>query len=268
MIRPECLVSLLFTEVLGPREALLIKGADRYSSYSGYSSTFKFTGDFRETIPVDAKGHRDISIICIDAKHYTNPYHRRNSSNPNELYNMKLSAVLEQFDRREIDREIRKALIGFLPAPSFPSPRGLATGNWGCGAFGGISQLKACIQFIAASLAFKQEDGAYRFKYLTFNDSSLEPLRSFHGHEHAVKVLFEHLIANGTTVKQLYGWLFDYKSEILEPSVSTASGTEEWMDLFTFLWLKSNLKSSTTSVQREDNADTVIDLKEWPALGS
>ena len=50
--------------------------------------------------------------------------------------------------------------------------RAIATGNWGCGAFGGDPQLKSLIQWIAASVC-----GAPLLKYYTFGDERMSEVR-------------------------------------------------------------------------------------------
>ncbi len=49
VICPELLVSLLLCEQMGPTEAIVITGAQRFSEYEGYSSTFKWSGAFKDT---------------------------------------------------------------------------------------------------------------------------------------------------------------------------------------------------------------------------
>jgi hypothetical protein len=51
-----------------------------------------------------------------------------------------------------IHRELNKFYIGALPIDEF-SPGAVATGNWGCGNFGGYHDLKAIVQVMAASEA-------------------------------------------------------------------------------------------------------------------
>jgi poly(ADP-ribose) glycohydrolase len=72
----------------------------------------------------DPLGHSTNSgeVLAIDALHY---------------------AQLDvQFERRAVDRELLKALAGFsLRTTNSPEP--IATGNWGCGAFGGELHLKS-----------------------------------------------------------------------------------------------------------------------------
>ncbi|KAF9919055.1 hypothetical protein BX616_002403 [Lobosporangium transversale] len=167
MICPELIVSRLFTQQLEANEAVLIKGAERYSNYIGYSKSFEWYSDHRDTTPRDKIGRRMTEICAIDAR----PFKSRVSR-------------LEQFERHYLLREINKAIAGYRVSPINASEWGLArpqdrdqmipqgqnqatnlyrpiaTGNWGCGAFGGHLQLKFVLQWIAASIcgAFHPED--------------------------------------------------------------------------------------------------------------
>ena len=51
VICPELLVSLLFTECLNSNESVFIRGAERFSSYTGYGSTFTWEEDFVDQTP-------------------------------------------------------------------------------------------------------------------------------------------------------------------------------------------------------------------------
>lgn len=63
--------------------------------------------------------------------------------------------------------DVLKAYVGFKPLEdALPLP--LATGNWGCGAFGGDPQLKSLIQLMASSQARRN------MLYLTFGDLALK----------------------------------------------------------------------------------------------
>ncbi|KAF9960634.1 hypothetical protein BGZ65_011934, partial [Modicella reniformis] len=152
MVCPELIVSRLFTQQLEPNEAVLIKGAERYSNHVGYSKSFEWFSDHRDPTPRDKLGRRMTEICAIDAR----PFKSRISR-------------LEQFERHYVLREINKALVGFRVSPINASEWGLtrkdeplststtinrpiATGNWGCGAFGGHLQLKFVLQWIAASM--------------------------------------------------------------------------------------------------------------------
>ncbi|KAF9927700.1 hypothetical protein FBU30_002964 [Linnemannia zychae] len=153
MICPELIVSRLFSQQLEANEAILIKGAERYSNHIGYSKTFEWFSDHRDTTPRDMLGRRMTEICAIDAR----PFKSRVSR-------------LDQFERHYILREINKAIAGYRQSPINASEWGMAradfddlssikprfrpiaTGNWGCGAFGGHLQLKFVLQWIAASI--------------------------------------------------------------------------------------------------------------------
>ncbi|KAI1321482.1 hypothetical protein EDD11_005173 [Mortierella claussenii] len=185
MICPELIVSRLFTQQLEANEAILIKGAERYSNYIGYSKTFEWYSDHRDSTPRDKLGRRMTEICAIDAR----PFKSRISR-------------LEQLERHYVLREINKALTGFRVSPINSCEWGLvrpertgeanesckstqkdiyrpiATGNWGCGAFGGHLQLKFVLQWIAASIcgAFSDADDRVRddMLYYTFGMHELK----------------------------------------------------------------------------------------------
>ncbi|CAO3565275.1 unnamed protein product [Mortierella alpina] len=156
VICPELLIARLFTQQLEANEAVLIKGAERYSNYIGYSKTFEWYSDHRDLTPRDKLGRRMTEICAIDAR----PFKSRVSR-------------LEQFEKHYLLREINKALVGYRMSPINSSEWGMAkasdedrmkdwdavnryrpitTGNWGCGAFHGHLQLKFVLQWIAASI--------------------------------------------------------------------------------------------------------------------
>ncbi|KAL5107893.1 Poly ADP-ribose glycohydrolase [Taenia crassiceps] len=140
-IRPEILAGLLFIEAMDNHEAIVIEGAERFSSYTGYGPTFKWSGDFNEA--VDGKNMRNEdgrwmgAIIAIDALPFT-----RGTS---------------QFEGRYIRRELNKAYCGFtnLLAPHRALPDVVVSGHWGCGAFNGDRELKCLIQMTACAQAGK-----------------------------------------------------------------------------------------------------------------
>lgn len=138
MINPECLVSILLCERMEELESILITGAEQFSSYTGYGGRFTYAGSYADTNPVDECKRRCVSIVAIDAIPF--------------MY----SGSETQFQRQGILRELNKAYSGFsCKAVGDSSPAGnlipVATGNWGCGAFGGDKHLKTLIQWLAAS---------------------------------------------------------------------------------------------------------------------
>ena len=120
-IAPEMIVARLFTAPLEDNEVLFIKGAKRFSRTSGYSNSLKFEEhyidmDMREVVAMDAREYRD---------------------------------KRQQFERKEYERELNKAFCAFYSKSGDKTK--IATGHWGCGAFGGDKELKAILQLLAAS---------------------------------------------------------------------------------------------------------------------
>ncbi|XP_021497401.1 poly(ADP-ribose) glycohydrolase isoform X2 [Meriones unguiculatus] len=148
LINPELIVSRLFTEVLDHNECLIITGTEQYSEYTGYAETYRWARSHEDGSEKDDWQRRCTEIVAIDALHF-----RR---------------YLDQFVPEKMRRELNKAYCGFL-RPGVPSENlsAVATGNWGCGAFGGDARLKALIQILAAAAAERD------VVYFTFGDSEL-----------------------------------------------------------------------------------------------
>ncbi|CAF0733884.1 unnamed protein product [Adineta steineri] len=133
-ICPEMLVSLLVCEVMEDNECIFLIGCEQYSSYRGYAHSFQFDGDYKDTTPKDNWGRKWCHLVAMDAIYFRDP---------STQYNMKA-----------IDRELIKAFTSFRPLGKGSNYEfGITTGNWGCGAFNGDKQLKAIIQWMAASVA-------------------------------------------------------------------------------------------------------------------
>ncbi|KAK1154442.1 poly(ADP-ribose) glycohydrolase isoform X1 [Acipenser oxyrinchus oxyrinchus] len=143
----ELIVSRLFTEKLGDWDALCITGPQCYSEYSGYSDTYSWEGPHTDTTERDRWMRRYTKIIAIDAIKFKNEQ--------------------QQFEMRNVDRELNKAYCGFEPRVQAQCYLPVATGNWGCGAFNGDSKLKALIQMMAASKASRD------IVYFTFGNKEL-----------------------------------------------------------------------------------------------
>merc|ERR1711971_373867 len=117
-----------------------------------------------------------------------------------------------QFRKDKVERELNKAFVAFggwnrgevtLPA--------VATGNWGCGAFGGDPRLKLLIQLMAASEAGRD------LAYFTFGDNEL----MLDGGKVCSK-----LVEDKVTVGQLFGSVVSFYN-----STKTKGGKElfEWV---------------------------------------
>ncbi|CAF2482973.1 unnamed protein product [Rotaria sp. Silwood2] len=122
-ICPEMLVSLLVCEVMDKNECIFLIGCERYSSYKGYADSFEYAGDYQDNTPRDGWGRKWCHVIAMDAVYFRNPS--------------------DQYDMKLVERELLKAYTGFRPREDEADYKfGIATGNWGCGAFHGDKQLK------------------------------------------------------------------------------------------------------------------------------
>ncbi|XP_058649029.1 poly(ADP-ribose) glycohydrolase isoform X2 [Onychostoma macrolepis] len=148
LINPELIAARLFTEALEDNECLIVTGAEQFSRYSGYSDSFRWEGDGDDQTPRDEWQRRCTEIVAIDALHYRQ--------------------FLEQFHPENMSRELNKAFCGFVrPGVQTENLSAVATGNWGCGAFGGDKRLKALLQMMAAAEAERD------LVYFTFGDADL-----------------------------------------------------------------------------------------------
>ena len=193
---PELLASLLFTEALDDNEVLLMLGAEQFSQYQGYSRTFTYDGPLKDMTDLDEQGIRKTAIVAMDALKFTNV------GDDGQL----------QFDKVKINRELNKAFIGFSNHGAISSElQAVATGNWGCGAFGGDVRLKFLIQLMAASENMRD------MAYFTFGDKTLV---NEAGKIHRL------LVKKGVTVGQLYKMILNYCQKS-----GTKSGEELYMDI-------------------------------------
>ncbi|KAF7991985.1 hypothetical protein HCN44_010786 [Aphidius gifuensis] len=179
VICPELMVTMLVTEALDDTEALIITGVEQYSKYKGYSSTFKWAGDFIDETPRDNCGRRRTSVLAIDA--------------------LCFSQAEAQFKSRNIIRELNKAYVGFSSSEMHHDDlSAIATGNWGCGAFRGNPQLKVLIQLMAAAVAKRP------MVYFTFGDKKLRD---------SVAEMYWHLVDRNIEIGNLFCLLRQYEDE-------------------------------------------------------
>ncbi|XP_050561672.1 poly(ADP-ribose) glycohydrolase isoform X1 [Spodoptera frugiperda] len=182
VICPELMISMLFTEVMRPNEALMIIGAERYSKYVGYGHSFQFAGEHRDGTPRDSSARRRTAVLAIDAVPY--------------------SGLAQEFRREAITRELNKAWVGVSFDTDVSSDRlqypGVATGNWGCGAFGGTPHLKSLIQLMACSQARRP------MAYYTFGDTQLRD---------DIANMYNLLARHNVTVGQLYRYIVRFAQE-------------------------------------------------------
>lgn len=164
-------------------ESILIVGAEQFSIYTGYDGEFTYAGPYVDTNPVDDRQRRTVSIVAIDAMPF------------------RYLGADRQFEKHGILRELNKAYCGFTnmaAGDDFAAQRliPVATGNWGCGAFGGKKPLKTLVQWMAASRAGRS------IKYSTFRDTELSERQA---------QLTGKLLGRGMTVGELYRILLSYR---------------------------------------------------------
>lgn len=194
VINPELLVSKLFTEALKPQEALVMMGSEQFSEYSGYASSFTFAGDFEDETPRDASGRRECYIVAIDALHFVQSIH--------------------QYREELMLRELNKAYVGYYHPLSTPAP-GVATGNWGCGAFGGDAKLKAMLQLMVCCVLSRP------LVYYTFGDSDLRD--QFYA-------MYTFLVDHKVKVCEIWRTLKDFRKHNLPPSKLYAYFYQDYYD--------------------------------------
>ena len=163
---PELFVSMLVVDRMDANEAVLLTGFERYCNYAGYGFSLAYAGDHEDAAERDADGAPLTPIVAMDALPF---------------------AAQRQWKPDNIVREINKAFVAFdLPEGT---PREIATGNWGCGAFGGNKELKAIQQLIAASAAGR------KLAYFTFGDDELAS---------GLRKLYERFTAAGMSAGAVY----------------------------------------------------------------
>ncbi|KAK9106122.1 hypothetical protein Scep_022966 [Stephania cephalantha] len=258
MINPEVIVGMLFLPRMADNEAIEIVGAERFSNYTGYASTFRFSGNHQDERPVDCVGRRKTWITAIDA--LCHPGKRQFGvecilRETNKAFCGFLDHSIDELSQiiaqdAQIDKYHFDQVIGvnnegrnylLLPESSSaadgPNERvteaepkrnstlewsfqglgpkgnvGIATGNWGCGAFGGDPQLKAVIQWLAASQALRPF-----ILYYSFGEEALQGL------EQATRWISSH----EWTVGELWDMLMHYSSQVLEGD--THGGFFNWL---------------------------------------
>ncbi|KAF8402438.1 hypothetical protein HHK36_013394 [Tetracentron sinense] len=211
MINPELIVGMLFLPSMADNEAIEIVGAERFSNYTGYAASFRFSGDYLDNRPRDSTGRRKTRIIVIDAlcfprmRQYGLECLLRETNKAfcgffdQSKYQRYLQIFQEdafcgdQFGRDVKGLKNESVSVLMLVDESSSAPErpnegasgnfhdgqssqdlhlqddiGIVTGNWGCGAFGGDPELKAIIQWLAASQALRPF-----ILYCTFGEEAL-----------------------------------------------------------------------------------------------
>ncbi|KAI7748043.1 hypothetical protein M8C21_028547 [Ambrosia artemisiifolia] len=217
MINPELIAGMLFLPCMADNEAIEVVGAERFSQYTGYASSFRFCGDFVDKKDTDSMGRRKTRIIAIDA--LVNPGKRQyrheflvrevnkafcGFSDPCKSNRYQLLFKDDYSSKAELNHDLRSPesnsdnFLGIGPSASLEDEVGIATGNWGCGAFGGDPELKAIIQWLAASQALRPF-----MVYYTFGLEALQTL------DKVTKWITSH----GWNVGDLWNMIVEYSSQ-------------------------------------------------------
>ncbi|KAG6462644.1 poly(ADP-ribose) glycohydrolase isoform X2 [Manduca sexta] len=211
VICPELIVTMLFTEMMKPDEAVLILGCERYSEYSGYSNSFSWTGAHGDVTPRDSAGRRRCAVLAVDAKPY--------------------AADAYQYQRDMVDRELTKAWVGFsfhtegqCEGLRYP---GIGTGNWGCGAYRGSPRLKSLLQaMVCASL--RRPMAYYTFGDPELRDEIIEMYNTLSRYNVTVGQLYKYLIQYSETDMKRTS-LYSYLNQVV--SQPSENNDQEFMDI-------------------------------------
>jgi poly(ADP-ribose) glycohydrolase len=169
--QPECYVGMLLCKTMRPNEAIIIAGSLIYSTHTGWGKLFRFGRPYLRDYGFPADGHnrRGTHVAAMDAL-----------CKPGD----------SQYIEKQVLRELQKAYTACLGDPhEDTAARAFATGGWGCGQFGGDPQLKALIQWLAASAA-----GRSMLYFPGENDNELHALAA-------------EILARGCGCKELYGFI-------------------------------------------------------------
>lgn len=246
MVNPELIAGMLFLPALADNESIEVVGAERFSKYTGYASSFRFSGDYVDKREMDSLGRRKTRIIAIDAlcspgmrqykmkslvreinkafcgftdqskyhqyerlfleKGVTGSQHDQDGKEPDRtnknshLVNEGNSTPMEtcggEFANRVTNNSQQKGCQSLVNEDSI----GIATGNWGCGAFGGDPELKTIIQWLASSQALRPF-----VSYYTFGESALRN----------IDLVTRWILSHKWTVGDLWNMLAEYSSQRL-----------------------------------------------------
>jgi len=120
LVKPELLVAMAIENRMVDEEAICISGARQYSLTTGFGHSFAFAGDYD-----DRRAGPPPRVCALDAIRGGGP----------------------AMTRPALLRDMNKARVAFTGAQE------LATGHWGCGAFGNHHDLMFLKQWLAASHA-------------------------------------------------------------------------------------------------------------------
>ncbi|KAL6571533.1 hypothetical protein OROHE_003176 [Orobanche hederae] len=134
MLSPELIAGMLFLPAMTDNETIEIVGAERFSTYDGFASAFRFSDVYVDKTDIDTLGRRKASVVAVDK--FCNPRKRKYSEDAESLLYI----------------EINKAFCGFMYPCKYPCGNmGVVTANRESDH--NNSAVKAIIMWLAASQA-------------------------------------------------------------------------------------------------------------------
>ncbi|KAL2594909.1 hypothetical protein AAZV13_11G009700 [Glycine max] len=192
MVSPELMVGMLFLPAMADNEAIEIVGVERFSSYTGEINK-AFCGFLYQ-----CKYQPYQKILqengCTSALFYA-ATSTSMETDEGEISNHKITNSQNDYHGMDQGNNI-----------------GVATGNWGCGAFGGDPEVKTIIQWLAASQALRPFIAYYTF--------GLEALQSLDEVAHWI-------LSQRWTVGDLWNMLIEYS--INRSKGETNVGFLQWL---------------------------------------
>jgi hypothetical protein len=195
-ICPELCLSMLVCPCMLEDEAIQILGGEQFSAYSGYAFNLRYAGDHKDTTARTEDGTVLVSILAMDAL---------------DLRGQDAS-LKAQLAPEKMLRDLNKSLAAFTPVDekSLECFEMVATGNWGCGAFGGCPQLKALLQWASASQCGRG------VRYFPF-DQDFGP---------ELQALVKKATAKGITVGHLLSTVWAWNSKRRRPGPLSGTSTD------------------------------------------
>lgn len=138
MCCPEFNVGMLFIGKIPPDEVVIVRGARRFTQYSGYQNSFRYEGPTSTDWRIPRGVRRRVQSISVMDACFKDHF--------------QLDMVVRDTDKALAAFSAQALSLGREGADTHSRPT-VATGKWGCGAFGGLTPHKLLQQAMAATLA-------------------------------------------------------------------------------------------------------------------
>ncbi|KAG5568219.1 hypothetical protein H5410_064766 [Solanum commersonii] len=207
MINPELIAGMLFLR-MEDNEAIEIVG-------NGKVCLFIRFNDYADKKDIDVLGRCKTRIVAIDALCCPGKSQYRLEGLLREI-NKAFCGFMDQCKCHQYQQLFKDDqtvnAIGGRSIVNLLHEIGVVTGNWGCGAFGGDPQLKAMLQWIAASQAMRPF-----ILYYTFGLEALQMLEQ----------VIQWIVSHKWTAGELWNVLVEYSSQRL--GEETRVGFFNWL---------------------------------------